>query len=255
METLNEIERRVLGCLLEKSLAAPEYYPMTLNLVTAACNQKNNRDPAMELDEDSVWHTLEQLRQRGLVSRVLPAPGARTDRFKHEVDGKWQWPKAQKAVMTELLLRGPQTVGELRTRASRMYAFENLEATGAVLDWLASQTPPLIEPLPRAPGQSAIRFTHLLYPPEELAAVRSSSPAAAAASPSSAGQSASGAAVAQPPAPPLAQVAGLTGKPSAVSEAAFDMLREQLEGVQAEVAELHELVSDLRRRLDSIEGR
>jgi uncharacterized protein len=232
MDPLNEFERRVLGCLLEKSMAQPEYYPMSLNALTAACNQKNNRDPVMEIDEDSVWQAVEQLRARGLTARVLPAPGARTDRFKHEVDGKWQLPKAQKAILTELLIRGPQTVGELRTRAGRLYAFENLEAVTAVLEWLATQPEPWIEALPKTPGHAAIRYAHRLYPPEESAALRSSS----------------GPAAATPPPRALSV-------PSPGSSAGGGELRQQIESMQSEIADLHSEIAALRRRLDALEGR
>lgn len=227
---LNLVERRVLGVLLEKSLAQPEYYPMTLNAIVAACNQKNNRDPVMELDEDAVWHALEQLRQAGLVAKVLPAQGSRVDRFKHDVDAKLGWPKPQKAVMAELLLRGPQTVGELRTRASRMYAFENLEAVSAIIEWLSSQSPPLVAAMPRVVGQSAVRFAHQLCPADEAPAVET------ARTPEPSGESPGG-----------PSTAGGGGSPS--------VLTEQLEGLQSEIAELHQAVAELRRRLDRLEGR
>jgi uncharacterized protein YceH (UPF0502 family) len=226
--TLTAIERRVLGVLLEKSLAQPEYYPMTLNAIVAACNQKNNRDPVMELDEDAVWTALEQLRQHGLTSKVLPAPGSRVDRFKHEVDAKWQWPKPQKAIMTELLLRGAQTVGELRTRASRMYAFDNLESVSAVIDWLSSQTPPWMNVLPRAAGQSTVRYAHTLYPDDEKPAHGELSIAHA---------------------PQRAERAAST--PAELISA----LQDVLEALQSEVAELHQEVATLRRRIDTLEGR
>ena len=226
--TLNAIERRVLGVLLEKSLSQPEYYPMTLNAIVAACNQKSNREPVMELDEDAVWTALEQLRQHGLSGKVLPAPGSRVERFRHEVDAKWQWPKAQKAVMTELLLRGPQTVGELRTRASRLYAFENLEAVSAVIDWLSSQTPPWMSVLPRSPGQSAVRYAHTLFPDDEKPTVTESA----------------------------APAAGSRVERSALgSPELIGTLQDVLEALQTEVAELHQEVASLRRRIDTLEGR
>src|SRR5438034_6064399 len=141
--TLNELQRRVLGVLIEKQLTTGDY-PMTLNALVNGCNQKSNRDPLLELDEDAVWNTLETLREKGLTSKVLPSGSYRVERFKHEIDTKLQWPKPQKAILCELLLRGPQTLNELRTRASRMYVFDNLEAVAAVLDTLAQQAPPLV---------------------------------------------------------------------------------------------------------------
>jgi uncharacterized protein YceH (UPF0502 family) len=174
LESLNDVERRVLGVLIEKSMAQPEYYPMTVNAVVTACNQKNNRDPVMDLDEASVEDTLEELRSRGLVSVVLPAPGARTNRYRHEVAARFGWEKRVTAIMTELLLRGPQTPGELRSRCARLATFETLEAVMTTLEYLQQSDPPLVRPLPRRPGTSAIRHMHLLYPPEEQAAMEAS---------------------------------------------------------------------------------
>ena len=116
--TLNSVERRVLGVLIEKSLTQPDNYPISLNAVTMGCNQKSNRDPIMELDEDTVWQTLEELRSHGAVSRILAAPGTRVERFKHEIKEFLGWGPRQQAIMTELMLRGPQTVGELRGRCA-----------------------------------------------------------------------------------------------------------------------------------------
>src|SRR3990167_6536643 len=110
--TFNPIERRVLGVLIQKS----------------------NRDPEMELDEVSVGATLSDLRKRGLVEHIYPAPGARTDRFQHKIEAAFGWAARERAIMTELLLRGPQTVGELRTRCSRMAPFESIEIVSNVLD-------------------------------------------------------------------------------------------------------------------------
>jgi len=164
---LDEFERRVLGVLMEKALAQPEYYPMTLNALVAACNQKQNRDPVMSLGEDTIHDALERLRERHLVTLVFPAPGARTNRYKHEVDAVFGWQPRERAVVTELLLRGPQTAGELRTHCSRLMPFENLDAVSMVLDCLANYDPPVATALPREPGRSAIRFTHRLYPDGE----------------------------------------------------------------------------------------
>lgn len=242
---LNELERRVMGVLIEKQLTTGDY-PMTLNSLTTACNQKSNRDPMMDLDEDAVWNTIEALRERGLASRVLPGGSSRVERYKHEIDTKLQWPKPQKAVLCELLLRGPQTLNELRTRASRMYAFENLDAVTAVLDALAQQSPPLVATLPRQAGQSAVRFTHLLYPPGEKppTAPRPESAGDTGYSPPPATYPAPGA-----PAPSAAAPA------RSIASADVAVLQEQLEAMQSELAELHEEVAGLRRRLDSLEGR
>ena len=114
-ETLNAEERRVLGVLLEKSMTHPQYYPMSINAIVTACCQKSNRNPVMSLDEDAVWSVLERLRAVGLAKRLMPGGASRIDRFKHCVKDVLGWEKPQWAVMAELLLRGPQTAGELST--------------------------------------------------------------------------------------------------------------------------------------------
>lgn len=230
--TLDELEQRVFGVLLEKSLAQPAYYPMTLPAVVAACNQKNNREPLMELDEDAVWTVLDKLRERGLVSRVLPSGSARSDRFKHEVAAVFGWEKPQRAVMTELLLRGPQTVGELRGRASRLYAFENVESVAAVLDFLAGQTPPLVAVQPRAVGQSAARWSHLLYPPGQGPPPPPNGPAEA---------STTGHATPVATAPARGAAPGGPGGGDVA-------LRTQLDALQEELAELRRRVEQLEQR-------
>jgi len=222
-ETLNEVERRVLGVLIEKALAQPQYYPMTLNAITAACNQKSNRDPLLELDGETIWNTLELLRAGGLVSRLLPGGAARVERFKHEAKQFFGWEKPQRAVLAELLLRGPQTVGELRTHCSRMYPFENVEAVTAVLESLSQGATPRVAVLPRVPGQSAVRYAHRLYPPEEWARL--------AAVP------AGDAPVTPPPAP------------SATAAGELETLRSALEEVRAEVAQLRAALTELQERV------
>ncbi len=166
-EMLNDIERRVIGVLLEKSLAQPQYYPMTLNAVVAACNQKSNRDPVMDLDEEAVWATLEALRTRGYVARVMPGTSGRVERFKHDVLQNLGWEKPQWAILAELLLRGPQTVGELRTHCARLYPFDSTEMVTVVLESLQERELPLVSMLPRGAGQSAVRYAHQLYPKDE----------------------------------------------------------------------------------------
>lgn len=179
---LNGVERRVLGVLIEKARAQPEYYPMTVNAVVVACNQKTNRDPLMELDEATVDDTLEHLRQRGLTQLVLPAPGARTKRYRHLASSVFVWSPKDEAIMAELLLRGPQTAGELRTHCSRLVPFESMEIVTNVLEDLASRTPPLVAAMPRERGRSAIRYRHLLYPAGEEPAVAAALPGETASS-------------------------------------------------------------------------
>ncbi len=226
-KTLNSVECRVLGVLSEKSLTQPDSYPISLNTVTIGCNQKSNRDPIMDLDEDAVWDTLEELRKRGAVSRVLAAPGARVERFKHEIKDFFEWGPRQQAIMTELMLRGPQTIGELRGRCARMFKFESLDAVSITLNALAESDPPTTRPMQREPGRSAIRHTHLLYPEGE------------APQPTVASET--------------AQVRA-TREPSPPDSAEVEVLRVEIENLQVEIGELHEELSKLRRRMDTLES-
>ncbi len=161
---LNDIDRRVLGVLLEKEMSQPDYYPMTLNAVVAACNQKQNRDPVMSLDEVAIEAALSSLQDMGLLTAMFPAQGGRVKRHRHEAEAAFGWQKAERAVMAELLLRGPQTVGELRTRCQRFVQFTDLEAVSQVLSELNRRDPPMAQAMPREPGRSAIRYRHLLDP-------------------------------------------------------------------------------------------
>jgi hypothetical protein len=161
-------ERRVLGALIEKSLAQPAYYPMTLNALVAACNQKQNREPVMHLEEPQVYDAIEALKKYGAASEILPSGTSRTKRYRQLTSECYGWQKRERAVMAELLLRGPQTVGELRTRCSRMVPFDDLEAVTTVLECLErNYSPPFIVAMPRVPGQSAVRYCHTLYPKRE----------------------------------------------------------------------------------------
>lgn len=160
--TLTDIELRVLGVLMEKSLTQGGSYPMTMNAVVLAGNQKQNRDPVVEYAEGDVARALHMLQTKGLVKEAAPAPGARATRFAHNVLDKFKWDRRQQAVMAELMIRGRQTAGELRTHASRMMPFADLAAVSAVLAELKSAVPPFIEELPREPGRSANRYRHLL---------------------------------------------------------------------------------------------
>jgi uncharacterized protein len=181
--TLNPIEQRVLGVLIEKSLALPAYYPMTLNAVVAACNQKSNRDPVMELAEGEAAAALHQLQQWQLVSQAAPDRGSRANRFCHEVERRFGWNAAQRGLMAELMLRGPQTLGELRARASRMTHLESPEYTHELLKELMVTDPPMVVELPRRPGQSTTRFGALLGGPviaEPVSTPAAGSPAIAA---------------------------------------------------------------------------
>jgi uncharacterized protein YceH (UPF0502 family) len=157
---LTEIETRVLGSLIEKDITTPDYYPLSLNALVNACNQKNNRDPVTTLDEESVRQALGTLQEKRLAG---PASGAdsRVPKFEHRLQEVFNFDRREIAVVCVLLLRGPQTPGELRSRTDRMYHFEALDDVISTLDRLAQREPPLARVLPRQPGTKESRYTHL----------------------------------------------------------------------------------------------
>ena len=155
----------MLGCLLEKQQTTPEYYPLTLNALAAACNQKSNRDPVMELEGADVRGALERLRAEVL---VWPVEGTRAERWEHNLDRSWELEPPGKALVTVLLLRGPQTPGELRSRCERLHPFGSVGEVEAALGRLAAGPEPLVAELPRGAGQKESRWAHLVAgaPPE-----------------------------------------------------------------------------------------
>lgn len=157
---LTEIETRVLGSLIEKDIITPDYYPLSLNALVNACNQKNNRDPVMTLDEQSVSEALATLQEKHLAG---PASGAdsRVTKYEHRLQEAFNFDRREIAVLCVLLLRGPQTPGELRARTDRMYHFESLEDVISALDRLSQREPSLTAILPRQPGTKESRYTHL----------------------------------------------------------------------------------------------
>jgi uncharacterized protein YceH (UPF0502 family) len=156
---LDAAEVRVLGCLIEKELATPEYYPLTLNALVNACNQKSNRDPLMNLEEEDVVRALDSLRFKQLA--LLSAEGGRVPKYRHALAEKLRLNPAELSLLGELLLRGPQTVSELRARAERMHPFADLAAVEEALQELMERTPPLVTRLPRPPGRKEQRCAHL----------------------------------------------------------------------------------------------
>lgn len=168
---LTEIEARVLGSLIEKDITTPDYYPLSLNALVNACNQKNNRDPVMTLDEAAVREALNTLQSKRLAG---PASGAdsRVTKFEHRLQEAFNFDRREIAVVCVLLLRGPQTPGELRGRAERLYRFEALDDVVSTLDRLAQREPPLVRMLARQPGTKESRYMHLFSgePPEHLVA-------------------------------------------------------------------------------------
>ena len=157
---LSETEVRVLGALVEKEITTPEYYPLSLNALSNACNQKSNRDPVMSLDEEAVRQALRVLTDRAMVRSA--SGDSRVAKFEHRLNELYNFHRHEMAVLCVLLLRGPQTPGELRTRSERMYAFEDLDAVHAALNLLMRRDPPLVKVLPRQPGTKESRYMHLL---------------------------------------------------------------------------------------------
>jgi len=156
--TLDPVEIRILGSLMEKQLSTPEYYPLTLNALAAACNQKSNREPVMELAESHLERALDRLQDEKLVWRVM---GGRAVRFDHNLDALWHIQRREKALITLLFLRGPQTAGEMRGRSDRLHTFDSVAEVEQLLRDLAAQSEPLVRQLPRRPGQKEERWTHL----------------------------------------------------------------------------------------------
>jgi uncharacterized protein len=156
--TLDPVEVRILGSLMEKQLSTPEYYPLTVNALVAACNQKSNREPVMELGEAEVQRALDRLQDEKLVWKVL---GGRAVRYDHNLDQLWHLNRREKALLTLLFLRGPQTAGEMRGRSDRLHSFASVPEVDETLRDMASQTEPLVRELPRRPGQKEERWAHL----------------------------------------------------------------------------------------------
>lgn len=155
---LDPVETRILGALMEKQLSTPEYYPLTLNALVAATNQKSNRDPVMELSDAEVQRALDRLQDEKLVWRVM---GGRAVRYDHNLDVLWHIDRREKALLTLLLLRGPQTPGELRGRSDRLHAFDSVAEVESLLQEMARQHEPLVRELPRRPGQKESRWAQL----------------------------------------------------------------------------------------------
>jgi uncharacterized protein YceH (UPF0502 family) len=204
--TLDPQEIRILGSLLEKEITTPEYYPLSVNGLLNACNQKSNRDPVLHLDEETLERALYTLRDKGLLLSITGA-GSRVPKYGHRISEKFNLGRRELAVLCELMLRGPQTLGELRTRAERMHPFGDLAEVESVLDRMSE----LVTKLPRRPGEKEARYAHLL----------SGEPPVSATAP----------AFAATPAGPPAQ----TGRISAL-EAEIAQLRRELEDLKQQFA-------------------
>jgi len=222
-------ETRVLGCLLEKQLATPNVYPLTLNALVMAANQSSNRDPVVNYPEAEVAGALAGLRDKG-AARIVYGSGQRAEKYRHVLDEVWGLDEQHRAVLCVLMLRGPQTVGELRARTDRLARFDSLGELEQILRLLASREDPLARRLERAPGQKEARWVELFS--GESAALD------AAARAEESGQRDDGyRPVAQPPA----------GEQLRADVAA---LRAEVEQLRAEVAGLRSVVEDVRTLLD-----
>ena len=214
---LNEVETRVLGALIEKELTTPEYYPLSLNALVNACNQKSNRDPVMNLDEDSVREAMRTLDKKGLAG---PADNmlSRVTKYEHRLQEAYNFTRHETAILAELLLRGPQTPGELRTRADRMHKFDDLGIALSTLQRLMKREPTLVKVLPRQPGTKEARYAHLLSGDVEL--------------------------------PPQESAAGAAPTSSAGSGDRIARLEDQVENLQKEIAELKQQFAAFRKQFE-----
>ena len=176
MMVLSAVAARVLGSLIEKEITTPEYYPLSLNALANACNQKNNREPVLHLEEEEIRESLRRLEDEGLAGPVR-GTDSRVTKYEHRVQEVFNFTRAEVAVMCVLLLRGPQTPGELRGRTERMHRFEELSDVQSTLQRLMQREPALVKVMARQPGTKEARYAHLLSgePVETVAPVESAS--------------------------------------------------------------------------------
>lgn len=212
-------EVRVLGCLAEKELTTPQQYPLTLNALVAACNQSSNRDPVVAYDEATVEHAVTRAKERGLARFIHPSHGRSALRYRHELVEQLGIDRRQLALLAALMLRGPQTPGELRARTERMAELDGIGEVEAELSALARRQDPLVTRLGRAPGQKEERFVHCLAPATDVA------PAPAQPRPLSASRDGAAAGPARPT--PTVDVVEELGR-----------LRREVDAVRRELAEL-----------------
>jgi uncharacterized protein YceH (UPF0502 family) len=158
---LTDAEVRVLGSLIEKEITTPDYYPLSLNALVAACNQSSNRNPVVHYDEDTVAQAADSLRDKKLV-HLIARGESRVNKYRHVIYEAMNMGRPDIAAMCVLMLRGPQTIGEIRTRSNRLYDFASLEQVETTIDGLIAAVPPLVARLPRQTGQKEVRYAHLL---------------------------------------------------------------------------------------------
>jgi hypothetical protein len=180
---LSAVEARVLGCLIEKEVTTPDYYPLTMNALMNACNQRSNREPVMDLDEEDTRQGLHGLEAKQLAGRARSADG-RVTKYEHWSGEAFNFNRAETALICILLLRGPQTPGELRGRTERLHDFTEIGEVASALQRLMDRQPPLVALLPRQRGARESRFAHLLCGPVESIAMPAPSTSAAYVAPS-----------------------------------------------------------------------
>ncbi len=231
----------MLGCLVEKQLTTPQQYPLTLNALTLACSQSTNREPVMTLDDGAVLDALGDLKEAKLVRFVLPSHGKSVIRYRHVLDEAYGLDAGRAALVAVLLLRGPQTPGELRARTARMAEFDSTAAVQAELDILAGQPEPLVRLLPRQPGQKEDRWQQLLAAESGGSTTQlradGQPPEGTSVPPADAGTARAG-----------PTITALEDQVTALQEMT-DALRNELAGLRVDVDELRQDLGDLRRSL------
>jgi uncharacterized protein len=245
--SLTAVQARVVGSLVEKQLTTPQHYPLTANALLLACNQSSNRHPVVAYSEEEVAGALDELRERRLVRFVLPSHGRSVVRYRHVLDEVLGIDASQLAVVAVLLLRGPQTVGELRIRTERMAGFDDLGAVEHELDLLADREDPLVVRLPRRPGQKEERWADLL---QQDPAAESPAPGdedgTAAGMPA---QAPAGVAANDPPPSPAPTIGGDPASAAGGSPGEIAALQEEVAGLRQELAELRAALDELRASL------
>jgi uncharacterized protein YceH (UPF0502 family) len=235
MQTLTPHEARVLGVLIEKAQTTPSQYPITLNALVAGCNQKSNREPILNLDEDQVLAALDGLRRKQFV-REVHMTGSRVSKFRHVARETLDVQTPELVVLAELMLRGPQTIGELRTRASRMHPLESLEVVESVCAGLTGREQPLVRKLRPAPGSRAPRYAQLLAPDAHPIDPSSGHPAA---EPSTSGTESAGAPAGPAPAGPAPPP----------GDGQIEAMLERLQKVESDLARLTQAVQRFAEEL------
>jgi uncharacterized protein YceH (UPF0502 family) len=228
---------RVIGSLIEKQLTTPQQCPLTLNSLVLACNQTSNRDPVVSYEEGSVQRALASLKEAGVVRFVYPSSGRSATRYRHVIDEALSLGESSVALLAVLLLRGPQTVGELRARTERMTTFDDLGAVGAELEHLAGRVEPLVVELSRRPGQKEERWAQLLTPdatPSDLSGTGDGD----------------GDGLDQSVGPVSSVSLGGARSAQEQTDGDFEALSGEIASLRGEVAELRAIVERLQTRLD-----